>query len=403
MATAWAVSTQGLGCGDAPVPLPVDTSACELVAVVSDYRSTAVSLLTGDGSPCALDVLTSGSRPPGLLTALSGDVTLPSEPASVGAIELIDRYPNAVLTRLGLDSLEVSRQARLSPGFAGNPQDLVALPPSLLVVSRLERDPATELGSDLLLLSGEDLSPRGRIDLGLLAVPGFDAMPARLAVAAGRLWVGLSHLSTDFRRAGPGRIAALSLAATAPDTPLADPETVALPGLTNCGQLAKSPDEDAIWVVCAGLFASADGARQQGSGLARISTSAALTPTADLIATAETLGRPLAFPLAPLSANAVAVVLSGDLTDQTPDRLVIARQRATGAPLEVTDLATGGPFELSGLTFLDETSLLLLADGDPRAPRLRRFDLAASPPRELAPVTVSRTGLPPRQVVRLRR
>jgi hypothetical protein len=391
-----------VACTDA-TPSPVDRSACSLAVIASDYRSTTVSLLASDGTLCAPDILTSGSRPPGLLTALSGDLVLPSEPFPDGHLGLIDRFPNGVLTTVDPATSEVLAQTRLSPDFAGNPQDVVAVPEGLLV-SRLERasDTSDAPGSDLLLISPE--GPRA-IDLAPFASAGFDPMPTRFARAHGSLWVGLTHLARDWSVAGTGRILRLSQA------PLAVVAAVDLDGLENCGHLAATSAGDALWVVCTGRF---DASRSDitRAGVAVVDgpdESGASAPSGPAwIGRADALiGHPLGFAIAALDADRAFVIALGALEDGTPDALVLVDRR-TGLATELAQ-GTGGPFELSGLHI--EGGLLLLADANPRAPTLRRFRIPQSPGltgetaggfAELPAVVVSPTGLPPRQVGRLR-
>lgn len=392
-----AMMTLGLtlapACDDAARPA-VDGSRCALIAVASDYLSTSVSLLHADGTPCELDVLTSGSRPPGLLTALSGDVVLPSSPSNRDVVYLLDRYPNGVLTELALNPVRVVTQTRLSPGFAGNPQDLLELADPLeLLITRLESPSQGGDGSDLVVLDASRTLAR-RVDLAAFSDPGLDPMPTRLVAAGPLYWTGLTHMSRgDFAETGPGRVLGL-----APDT-LEVLARVDLPELTNCGQLAAAPDS--LWVICAGHFRADLARRRAFGGLVRLplpsSRPAALdTLHPDFVARASALG-PLGFPLAPISDDAAAVVLLGDLGTRAPDRLAIVH---TDGRIDV--LAETTPFSLSGLLFLAESKLLLAADGDAFAPRLLRFDLSTSPPTPLPPTLVSDTGLPPRHLARLR-
>lgn len=376
-------------CDDSSDDPPVDGSHCALVVVSSDYLSTSVSLLNADGTPCAQDVITSGSKRPGLLTALSGDVVLPSTPSARGVL-LLDRYPNGVLTQLGLSPVGVTAQARLSPGFAGNPQDALELD-GFLLVSRLESIPEGGDGSDLVLLD-QTLSVSARVDLSPHADPGFDPMPTRLVEVGDYIWVGLTHMSRgDFAQTGPGRVLGLS-------HDLQIRARVDVTDLTNCGSVAAS--DHAIWALCAGHFRADLGQRRARGGLVRIPLPGpkddvtGLTP--DFIARASTLG-PMAFSFAPTSDEAAAVVLLGDLVTKAPDRLVIVHTDGRVEPL-----AESSPFSLSGLLYLPEQSLLLAADGDAFHPQLLRFDLSSPNARVLEPVSVSATGLPPRHLGRIR-
>ncbi|HRE92495.1 MAG TPA: hypothetical protein PK095_25485, partial [Myxococcota bacterium] len=254
--------TLTVGACEADTEHPIDGSRCELVAIATDYLSTSVSLLHADGTPCERDVLTSGSRPPGLLTALSGDVVLPSTPSNKGVVNLLDRYPNGVLTELALDPVQVVAQTRLSPGFAGNPQDLLELADASLLVTRLESLPEGGDGSDLVVLDASRNLTR-RVDLAAFSDQGLDPMPTRLVPAGPLLFVGLTHMSRgDFAQTGPGRVLGLD------PTTLEVLAQLDLPELTNCGQLASV--NDSLWVICAGHFRADLSRRRAFGGLVRV-------------------------------------------------------------------------------------------------------------------------------------
>ncbi len=381
---------------DATPSATADRSTCTLAVVASDYRSTAISLLADDGTLCAPDILTSGSRPPGLLTALSGDIALPSAPSPDGLLRLIDRYPNAVLTTLDPLTSAVLEQTRLSPDFASNPQDLAPTAIGLLV-SRLERasNAIDAPGSDLLLLPSD--AAASTLSLAPYADPGIDPMPTRMAKAHGLLWVGLTHLSRDWSKAGPGRVLGLS------DT-LEITHTVDLSPLQNCGHIAAPADGSALWVVCSGLFRNT-GLQLAHSGVAvldapTISPDSIPSPPAWTALAEPLIGRPLGFSIAALDQDRAFVIALGSLEDGTPDSLVLIDRRGNLATRIAT--GTGGPFELSGLFI--RYDILLVADADPRTPRLRRFRLADTPEAitELAPILVSPSGLPPRAIHALR-
>lgn len=392
-----------LACDD-PDATPTDLpprSACALAVVASDYRSTAVSLLTADGERCAPDVITSGSRPPGLLTALSGDVVLPSAPLGDHLVRVLDRYPNAVLTTLAADSDDVLAQLAVSPGYASNPQD-VTMVGGALVLARMEHDDTGADGGDLWWPADGS-----RLALDAFADAGKDPMPTRFARATDGLWVGLTHLARDFSAAGPGRVLGLS------DDARAVVRTLDLPTLQNCGTIAAASDDGGLWVVCSGLFRNASGPQIDHSGIAWLARDDALgasplSPSwvmkaVDLHATGD-VGRPLGFTLAPLDEARVLVVALGDLESKRPDRLLLVdRTGRTGPAGDATVLAEGGAFELGGVLAIPDR-LVLVADADPKEPRLRRFTWpdADGHATELAPVTVSPTGLPPRHVARFR-
>jgi len=394
------------GC-DADLPTPAESAgapvpeACRVVALHSDYGSTSISLLTEAGDLCAADALTSGSRAPGLVTALSGDVVLPSTPDPAGRVVLIDRFPHAVLTfaTAGEGGVVVRDQLPVGTGFAANPQDVAFVTPSLAVVSRYETnlrpsaDPgALDGGGDLLFIDPGAPAILDRLDLGPEAADGVQPRPGRLAIAGDRVWVALGNLSRGFDRSAEGRVLGVE--------PLtrAITDRVALSGLENCGgALAASPEGDGIWVGCAGLWAAGAAGQIAASGLAWIDLgagSAALTWSGrapDLFA-----GRPLGWALAPLPGGRVVVSAFGDL-DGAPDRLFLV-DRATGeaAPLDIEAPA----FQLASLLWSPAAEVLLVADASPSAPMMRRFGWSeAGTPIPWPPVMTSpAVGLEPRHL-----
>jgi hypothetical protein len=403
---------------DPPLP-PRD--ACAIVAVHSDYRSTSVSLVTAEGAPCAPDLIDSGSRPPGLLTALSGDVVC-GGPLPNGAVALIDRYPAGVATLVDPADGRVTDQLALGQAFAANPQDLVALSPTVAVVSRLQRTPPSHpdhpAGSDLLALDLTAANPAVvavPIALDALADAGFDPMPARLATTNEAVFIGLAHLRPDFAAAGPGRIARITLPAgtTKAGTwaSTATPSAIPLANLENCTQVRAVASGEGVWVVCSGSFRR--GASQGGrSGLAFVTTDgtvAALLPAAALSAEAA----PLGFSLAAIDTRRAVVVALGDPVSGRPDRALLvtlpppsSSDTPIAAAENVVVLHSGPAFELGDILHVPGNDGLLLADGNPVEPALWQLGplpatpattgetLAIPPARRLAPA--SRTGLPPR-------
>ncbi len=380
-------------------------SACRVVVIAIDYRSSSVSLVTPTGQVCAPDIVDSGSRAPALLTALSGDVVVPSGPTPDGQIYLIDRYPNAVLTRLDAASGAVLGQLALSPGFAGNPQDLVTIDAHTAMVSRLQANPeppdptspTTDPdagGSDLLFVDTVTDQRLGTLSLASHATPGFDAQPTQLARLGERdhhVWVGLSHLDRQFATAGPGRVLGVDpLARTVTNT-------VDLPGMKNCGHLVATASDAAvqgIWVACSGLFKEGGAAQLAASGLAFIAADGTVLWTGHA---ADLGGQPIGFGLGALSSahssdRVLAVGVGSTATDAPDHLLLVDRRTGTATPI----LATA-PFTLGQIAVTP--SAILVADADPRTPLLQRLTLGADGvPREDGTIQVSRTGLPPRAI-----
>jgi len=97
-----------------------------LVVANSDFTSTNISVLSPAGSVLSESIISSASAPPGLTTALSGDVVFPLEPTP-GVIVLIDRFPNSVVTSVDPSTAMVMKQLPVGTGFAANPHDYLAV------------------------------------------------------------------------------------------------------------------------------------------------------------------------------------------------------------------------------------------------------------------------------------
>lgn len=390
--TRWALrfATVGVlttGCTDSVSAVEGVRDDCALLAINSDYQSTSVALLNSDGTLCREPLLHSGSARAGLVTALSGDVVLPSAPSSDGLIRLIDRYPNAALTTVDTEG-HVLSQVSVATGFASNPQDALEVNGALWV-TRAATNPTPgrepfDAGGDILVL--RDGVVADRIDLASAAEVDVDPMPGRMARGPGGVVaVGLSHLRRDFTAGGSARLALVS-----PDGALDHVLTLG-DGLANCGSVVALEGDTAL-VVCTGVFA--DGDRVPTSGLVHVDLA-----RREVLAVyrAAALGGALAFGVTPLPGGEVLALLFGDLGTGAPDR-VVRVSLATGA-VSATGIE-GGAFELAEpLLRTTTTGLeLLVPDAAPNAPRLRRFaGLDASQERESLDISPA-TGLPPRHL-----
>ncbi len=355
---------------------------CALVAVNSDYQSTSIALLNSDGTLCLEPLLHSGSARAGLVTALSGDVVLPGEPG--GAIRVIDRYPNAVLTTLDADG-RVLGQLSVATGFPSNPQDVLEVEGELWITRAASNpNPGREPydgGGDILRVRDRGLV--GRVPFEGTG-DGVDPMPGALVRVGDRIAVGLSQLRRDFTAGGPGRIGFARLDGT-PDGVLPLPA-----GFANCGGLERVGQT--LVSVCTGVFA--DGDRVPTSGLVVLDPAARKVTAAY---PAAGLGGALSFGVTALGVGEVVALLFGDLGSKAPDRIVrvdLATGRVTPTGI------SGGAFELGEPVLAPDGAhvRLLVPDGERANPRLRRFATleAAS---ELTPTNSSPAfGLPPRHL-----
>lgn len=243
--------------------------------VASDYTVTSVGLLGPDASPLALDFLHSGSAPAGLVTALSGDVVLPTRSGEPRVLVLLDRFRTDVLTRIDPGSGEVLGQLRTQAPqaddargvFASNPYDYVRVGPGIAWVSRFGVNahvPADDpdRGADLLQVDPDGFTRGGRIAFSALdgvgtrrnpdtgaeqEVPLF-ARPSAVVRIGELLVVGIARLSQTFDASGEGLVA------------LVDPATgevtgLPLPGFENCGSVSPIPGApQRVVVACSGFY-----------------------------------------------------------------------------------------------------------------------------------------------------
>lgn len=409
------------GCDDAAggaAPVPVGDE-CVIAVVGTDYASTAVSLLDADGALCADDVIDSGSAAVGVLTALSGDVVLPTSPSPTGELVLVDRYPNAVLTVVSFASghAEVARQIPVGTGFDANPHDVLFLSPTRAYVSRYATNPTPTAdpgdlddGGDLLIVDPSTGDLLGRVDLraeaGAIGGVAVDPRPDRLLALGGRIWVSLGNLSRRFDAAAEGALIGVD---PATDTVVA---RLTLPGLANCGQvLAPAPDDSGFWLACVGLL---EGGRpvpgdEARAGLAFVAVDGA-TGDARVAwqagAAALFGGRIPGWGLVAERGDVAWITVFGDPDDGVPDSLLRVDRGDDGGASDVD--VTTEPFALSALLRLPERGLLLVGDANRAAPALRRYAVGApGAPDALDALTPTNTspsvGLEPRHLLRFRR
>ena len=373
-------------------------SECVHVSLHSDYVSTSVSLLRPDGTLCKEGLIDSGSAPLDVVAALSGDVSLPSGIDPKGRVVLIDRYPHAVISFVTPGAeLEVA-QIAVGTGFAANPHDMIFLDERRAYVTRFgsnggaESADAMDAGGDVLIIDHEEMEIRGRIPLS--AQEGFDPMPSQMAQVDGHVWVALSHLSRDFQAAGEGRVAGI------------DPESDSVvsmhsfEGLSNCGAVKADRGGTSLWVGCSGLFAVGEEMQRRSSALVYLRAESGVLTESWRIAADESIGSPVASSIASVAPGRALFKAFGSLQDDTPDRLLWA-DASTSTSRETG--IEGSAYELGSLLYVADLGMLLMADADPTAPLVRRFELSADALMELPSTDASpSTGLAPRGLSRYR-
>lgn len=356
----------------------------------SDYTSSSLTLLDAEGRALAEGWVDSGSRAPGLVTALSNDVELPTRQADGESLTYLDRFRSDVVSRFCLRDGSLLGQVRTHRsgegrvGYSSNPQDVVFLSPAEAWVSRFEPnlDPqAAEIdrGNDLLRLAADEMSlPGERIDLSAFDAQGealgqgerpkIYARPSRMLRFGRWIAVALARLSIDFRAAAEGRIALV-------DPQRGEVRAIELSGLKNCGRLTPSPEHaEVAFVACIG-FALPWGDEAQiraTSGIVRLR----FDPASDQVwvdriwRSAEGVDRPLALQqLVALDSSRVVATAWGKLQGGPGDVLYrVDLESGEALPLYESSEA----FALGLPAFDPEQRRLLLPDA---AKGILRFEL----------------------------
>jgi hypothetical protein len=368
--------------------------AAGMAVIHTDYMSASVSLVDpATGAVTRHDCINSGSAAPKLTTALSGDITVPSQPQPANELVIIDRT-NATLTWLDPRSCDVKRQLSVSEGFEANPHDLISVSASKGYVTRYAADPGDPgRGSDLLII--DPAAPRvlGRVDLRGHATrgPGEQTilpMPGRGAFVGGKVYVLLNNQSADYKAAGPGRVVVVD---PAQDQVVA---TIDLPDMTNCdGLQAVERTPPALVVSCGGVFA--DGQRRVAvSGAAWIDLGT--TPPTVTKVSGSAFGRAVSpFDLAAFGPELAFTITLGEFKATPPDQLW-AFDFEGGAPRLVLEGSAG--YTLGGVTVSPATRKVFVTDASDMVSRLVVIDVSGEAPMVQARVTTTMKGLPPRNV-----
>jgi hypothetical protein len=232
------------------------------IAVVnSDYQSTNVSVLSPSGALLSESMISSGSAPPGLSAALSGDVVLPSVAPASGRLVLIDRTLN-VVSWIELATAAVSAQLSVATGFASNPHDYLEVAASKAYVTRFQTNPhpgsePNDGGGDILILDQQNFAITGRIELATDGDGQFFPSPSELLAVNGTAWVMLERFDAAFNGADARIVGVAS-----------DDDAIAwsldLPGIANCGAMVRDPTGKRVAAACTGVFADADPAVRSG-------------------------------------------------------------------------------------------------------------------------------------------
>jgi hypothetical protein len=392
------------GCAPPDHPLVPVAVTPRYAVLFSDYDSTSIGLLDGDLSVIATDWVTSGTRTPILVTAVTGDAVLPSAPLGSGLLAWINRLNADVVTLVDPTAPDPLLQldvhgAGPATSWSANPHDALRLPDGRILISRHNPDPTLSgtpmaRGNDLVAV---DLTTHTmqRVELGCDDGDSF-ARPDQLAeLRVGDrtvVLVALARLGESFRSFGEGALA------TVDATTLEVLDCTPLPGTRNCQYLRAAPDApDHAVVLCTGDPFQPESARRESASVLEVSLDAEgrITVEDRLDARGLEVGMvPTAYPL-PLGDGRL-LALSDARADEVAraDRLVRIDLRA--GTVEV--IAESEPFTIGSGTYLHDGSALLIPDG--ANDMLIVYDIAAASITSRITVPTS-TGLPLVQVGQL--
>ncbi len=362
-----------------------------LVVVDSDFTSTNVSVLSSAGALLSGSIVSSASRPPGVSSALSGDVVLPLG-RTPGRVVLIDRT-NAVLTWLDPTRGAVEHQLQVGTGFASDPYDYQEISSSKAYVTRYASNMSAGMqphdeGGDLLIVDPAAVSITGSVPFATQGT--FLPRPNRMLRVGAEVWVTLDRYNADFTAAGDARVAGVSLASDSVAW------TLDLPGLANCDGMTLSPSGKTVALACAGV--STDSVPTQRSGIVLLDATARPPTEIKRIPAATQLGAQLGFTLAFANEDLLVGAALGDMATHKND-LAFSASISTG---KVQIIADGGmAFVLGDALCLPGCGdLCFIADATMNALRVWKVSGSTLTAQAAAPVDPS-IGLPPRVLGRI--
>ncbi len=364
-----------------------DRCPSALAVVSSDYTSTNVSVLSPTGAILSDSIISSASAPPGITSALSGDVVLPGEPTP-GKLVLIDRYPNSVLTWLDPATATVIHQLPVGTGFAANPHDYLAVTDAKAYVSRYETNAQAgkqpnDGGGDLLVVNPQDATINGRIPFA--ADGALLPRPDRMIRIGDEVWVSLHRFDVDFKTAGDARIVGISTA----DDSIA--WTLDLPGVANCGAIATAPSGAVVALACTGVLG--DNPPTERSAIVLLDATTHPPALLQRFAVAVQLGAPLAPALAYAGESALVGTTLGD-TQASRNDVAFVLDVTSGMATVIAD--AGAAFAFGDVRCAPRcTDLCMLTDAKANALRVWQANGSSLEAKDSTPVDPS-VGLPPR-------
>ena len=363
----------------------------------SNYESASVSLTNLAGDERRDDCLNSGTKPPQLTAALSGDVVVPSTPTLSGEVAVIDR-PNSAIIFLDPSTCDVKRQISASRTFGGNPYDLLWFAPERAYVTRYDANPTPtpaagdfDDGDDVFIINPLTGAALGSITMTPWAVPAEQPLPImprpdRMIAARGKVYVSLNNLSKNFQAAGQGRIVIIDQASDSVEG------FIDLPGVNNCSAMHFASPTSLV-IACGGNFSAGD-KQIAASGVLAVNL---ITKVVTKVAGSGFV-RPLSLYSVAAKDDRYFVVANGDFSGTPPDELWTGS--FTGEAPSSRFVAAKG-FSIGTLLMHPSLPKLYVADAEVanNSTQVRVFDTSAAPAlTQGTPLTVGAKSLPVRHL-----
>jgi hypothetical protein len=398
---SWGCAVEPIATGQQPVP----QGASGVLVVNTDYSSTSVSAIDLSGKLLTQNLISSSSAAVGLSVALSGDVGLPSGEPHNREMVLIDRYPAAVLSWVGLETAQVRAQLSVATGFASNPHDYVAVSQRKAYVPRYNPNLANgeqpfDAGHDVLIVDPVSARITDRIDLmPVIAEENGDLYPRadRAVVVEGLLRVLVLVFDVAYRERSDSRLVSID-----PDTDrIVGVQRIA--GLTSCSTFALSPDGAEMAVGCNGSFRQSSMTGFPDSAIVRFTFEGPDVTEVRRYAASDLGGNQIGL-LSYSDGNHIVFTsygrFSSDLSSAAQDtlRVLDLNRSQVSAPVLQTERT---PFSLGDVLCVPAENTCLVADAETRGGVVHRFEveqglLVAD---HLISVDTA-TGLPPRYLGR---
>ncbi len=269
--------------------LPPPNPDGELVILQSDYISTRVVLSNADGEVVDSIFLSSGTCVSGLVSSLSGDVVLPTQPFA-NHLAFIDRRNTDVLTLVAnngsvrqFDLRQERGPGQVRTGASTNAMDAISIATNRGIeywISRHDpnRSPLARVenrGDDILVLNGDGNFVTSIVcDDSNVGNTAILARPEKLVSFTdrdGKAWVlvALARLSENFSVAGPAAVCLIdpeSYESRTFELSILDPR---LREMTNCGLVHATQTEavSSLAVLCRGATFAGVEERRRSAGL----------------------------------------------------------------------------------------------------------------------------------------